>query len=169
MYYWKKNYSIFGKICIICGRWFLQPKTPPNRMFWLKKNTGLKIFFFFLEIWRIQIQIYPQTPIEPKYGAFYLKNKVGVPFQSLLVQLRWRVTPPYRAGIFSGNLDHSLILGHSWMKESCKIDGKYVCSRVTVIEQPPELLRRFLKGAILKIMGITIFSYKRLCQIKCQC
>ena len=26
----------------------------------------------FWEIWCIQIQIYPQTSIEPKYGAFYL-------------------------------------------------------------------------------------------------
>ena len=34
----------------------------------------------------IQIQIYPKTSIEPKYGYFYLKNKVSVSFQSLLVQ-----------------------------------------------------------------------------------
>ena len=26
------------------------------------------------EIWRIPIQIYPQTSIDPKYGAFNLKN-----------------------------------------------------------------------------------------------
>ena len=31
----------------------------------------------FGEIWRIQIQMYPQTSIEPKYGAFNLKNKVS--------------------------------------------------------------------------------------------
>ena len=49
----------------------------------------------FWEIWRIQIQIYNKTSIEPKYGVFYLKNEVSVPHQSLLVQLSWRVTPPY--------------------------------------------------------------------------
>ena len=31
----------------------------------------------FGEIWRIQIRMYPQTYIEPKYGAFNLKNKVS--------------------------------------------------------------------------------------------
>ena len=29
------------------------------------------------EVWRIQIQVYPQTSIEPKYGDFNLKNKVS--------------------------------------------------------------------------------------------
>ena len=28
-------------------------------------------------------KIYTQTSIEPKYDAFYLKNKVSVPLQSL--------------------------------------------------------------------------------------
>ena len=41
----------------------------------------------FGEIWRIQIQIYPQTSIEPKYGEFYLKNKVSAHELVLLVQL----------------------------------------------------------------------------------
>ena len=41
----------------------------------------------FEEIWRIQIQIYPQTSIEPKYGAFYLTNKVSAHGLGLLVQL----------------------------------------------------------------------------------
>ena len=31
----------------------------------------------FWKIRHIQIQIYTQTYIEPKYGAFYLKNKVS--------------------------------------------------------------------------------------------
>ena len=31
----------------------------------------------FGEIWRIQIQIYPQTSIEPQCGAFDLKNEVS--------------------------------------------------------------------------------------------
>ena len=41
----------------------------------------------FGEIWRIQIQMYPQTSIEPKYGAFNLKNKVSAHGLVLLVQL----------------------------------------------------------------------------------
>ena len=41
----------------------------------------------FGEIWRIQIQMYPQTPIEPKYGAFNLKNKVSAHGLGLVVQL----------------------------------------------------------------------------------
>ena len=40
----------------------------------------------FGEIWRIQIQMYPQTYIEPKYGLFYLKNKVSAHGLVLLVQ-----------------------------------------------------------------------------------
>ena len=27
--------------------------------------------------WRIQTQMYPQNSFEPKYGAFYLKNKLS--------------------------------------------------------------------------------------------
>ena len=45
----------------------------------------------FLTNWRIQIQIYPQTPTEPKYGAFYFNNKVSAHGLVLLVQLSWRV------------------------------------------------------------------------------
>ena len=41
----------------------------------------------FGEIWRIQIQIYHQTTIEPKDGAFYLKDEVSVHGLVLLVQL----------------------------------------------------------------------------------
>ena len=63
-----------------------------------KKLLGCKTYLRgnFWEIQGIQIQIYPQNSIEPKYGAFYLKNKVSVPLQSLLVQLSLRVTPPIR-------------------------------------------------------------------------
>ena len=39
--------------------------------------------------------MYPQTYIEPKYGAFYLKNKVSAHGLVLLVQLSCRVAPPY--------------------------------------------------------------------------
>ena len=41
----------------------------------------------FRGIWSIQIQIYPQTSIEPKYGAFYLTNKVSAHGFGVLVQL----------------------------------------------------------------------------------
>ena len=49
----------------------------------------------FGEIWRIQIQIYPQNYVEPKYGAFNLKNEVSAHGLGLVVQLSWRVAPPY--------------------------------------------------------------------------
>ena len=48
----------------------------------------------FGEIWRIQIQIYPKTYVELKYGACYLKNKVSAHRLGLVVQLSWRVAPP---------------------------------------------------------------------------
>ena len=41
----------------------------------------------FGEIWRLQIQMYPQTSFEPKYGAFNLKNKVSAHGLGLVVQL----------------------------------------------------------------------------------
>ena len=41
----------------------------------------------FGDTWRIQIQMYPQNSIEPKYGEFYLKNKVSAHGLVLLVQL----------------------------------------------------------------------------------
>ena len=41
----------------------------------------------FGEIWRIQIQTYPQTSIEPNYGAFNLKIEVSAHGLWLLVQL----------------------------------------------------------------------------------
>ena len=41
----------------------------------------------FGKIRRIQIQIYPQTSIEPGYGASYLTNKVSAHGLGLLVQL----------------------------------------------------------------------------------
>ena len=61
---------------------------PPNRVFWTKKYYDVKILRgTFWEIRRIQIQIYPQTSIEPKYGAFYLKDEVSAHGLVLLVQL----------------------------------------------------------------------------------
>ena len=41
----------------------------------------------FWEIWCIQVQVYTQTSIEPKYGAFYLKNEVSAHGLVLLGQL----------------------------------------------------------------------------------
>ena len=48
------------------------------------------------DIWRIQIQMYPQTSYEPKYGAFTMKNKVSAHGLGLVVQLSFRVAPPVR-------------------------------------------------------------------------
>ena len=39
------------------------------------------------KIWRIQIQIYPETSFELKYGAFSLKNKIRAHGLGLVVQL----------------------------------------------------------------------------------
>ena len=41
----------------------------------------------FGEIWRIQIQMYPKTYVELKYGACYLKNEVSGHRLGLVVQL----------------------------------------------------------------------------------
>ena len=41
----------------------------------------------FGEIRRIQIQIYPQNYVEPKYGEFNLKNKVSAHGLGLVVKL----------------------------------------------------------------------------------
>ena len=49
----------------------------------------------FWKIRRLQIQICPQTSIEPKYGAFYMKDEVSAHGLVLLVQMRWRVAPPW--------------------------------------------------------------------------
>ena len=40
----------------------------------------------FGDIWRIPIQMYPQTSFEPKYGAFNLKNQVSAHRLGLVVQ-----------------------------------------------------------------------------------
>ena len=49
----------------------------------------------FWQIWKIQTELYSQNSNESKYGAFYLKNEVSVPLQSLLVQLSGRGASPY--------------------------------------------------------------------------
>ena len=54
----------------------------------------------FWKIWRTQNKVFPQTYIEPEYGAFYWKNKVSVPLQSLQVQLSLRETSPLNRNLF---------------------------------------------------------------------
>ena len=56
-----------------------------------KKST----FRYFLGNLAHRNKIYPQNPIEPKYGALYLNNKVTVHGLVLLVQLSWKVGYPY--------------------------------------------------------------------------
>ena len=78
---------------------FLVTKKPPNEGVLEQKVLGYKKKDFkvlFEKILHIQIQIYPQTYIEPNYCAFYLKNKVSVHWLVLLVQLSWRVAPPFK-------------------------------------------------------------------------
>ena len=68
---------------------FLGTKMPPKEGVLYYKVLRYKIVLRgnFLKIRHIEIQIYPQTYIEPKYGAFYLKNEVSVHGLCLLVQL----------------------------------------------------------------------------------
>ena len=63
----------------------LQPNLDPCFLTTLGKIQVLRDNFG--EIWRIQIQMYPQTSFEPIYGEFYLKNKVSAHGLVLLVQL----------------------------------------------------------------------------------
>ena len=58
-----------------------------SEKYWYQKVT-------FWKILQIQIEVYPKTSIEPKYGTFYLNNEVKVHGIVLLVQLSWRVTSP---------------------------------------------------------------------------
>ena len=90
---------IFDKVCLSfwrkmvfrCFGCFYQQKRLQNRVFWIRKYQDIlkkKILRgTFWKIWHIQIQIYPQTYIESKYGAFYLKNEVSAHGLVLLVQL----------------------------------------------------------------------------------
>ena len=49
----------------------------------------------FGEIWCIQIKFYPKPYVELKYGACILKNEVSAHRLGLVVQLSWRVAPPF--------------------------------------------------------------------------
>ena len=46
------------------------------------------------EIWHLQIQMYPKTDVELKYGASNLKNKLSAHRLGLVVQLSLIVAPP---------------------------------------------------------------------------
>ena len=64
------------------------PKSMVSNYFVKKKPST------FGGIWRIQIQIYPKTDVELKYGPSNLKNQVSAHKLGLVVQLSWRVAPP---------------------------------------------------------------------------
>ena len=72
--------------------------------------------FGSLEIWRIQIQIYPKTNVELKYGAFYLKNKVSAYRLGLVVQLSLRVAPPLKSSVVR-NMLGALLAAHDCFKD----------------------------------------------------
>ena len=61
----------FATICLLMIGVVCEPKSLPNRMFCTKKSTEAKkvVRGTFIEIKRQQIQMYPQSSIEPKYGA----------------------------------------------------------------------------------------------------
>ena len=68
--------------------WFLTNIATKIGCFILKSTRLYKVLRgTFGEIRRIQIQIYHQTSIEPKDGAFYFKDKVSEHGLVLLVQL----------------------------------------------------------------------------------
>ena len=91
LFFWPKSFfHVFGFFFFLTNR-------PPKEGVLDKKILGCKKVFqgSFWKIWHIQIQIHPQTYIEPKYGAFYLKSEVSAHGLVLLVQLSWRVAPPW--------------------------------------------------------------------------
>ena len=74
----------------------------------------------FGEIWRIQIQMYPKTYVELKYGACYLKNEVSSHRLGSVVQLSWRVAPPYK--IYKYALWKYLTVGRQYSCLQCPPD-----------------------------------------------
>ena len=72
---------------IQCGK---APKSTLSNYFCTKQ--ALEGTFWKIRL--IQIQIKPQTPIEPNYAVFYLKSQVRVHKLVLLVQLSLRVASP---------------------------------------------------------------------------
>ena len=69
---------------------FFNTKCLQNRVFCIEQVPRQKKVLkgTFWKIRRIQIEIYPETSMEPKYEAFYLDNKVRVHGLVLLVQPR---------------------------------------------------------------------------------
>ena len=74
-----------------CMRKYFTLKKKLDRIFFTttKKSTEAKnvLNCTFWKIRRIPNQIYPQTPVEPKYGAFYLNNEGRLHSIFLLAQL----------------------------------------------------------------------------------
>ena len=72
----------------MCVSVFTNKNTSKRGCFGLSSNRIEKVLRgTFWKIRHIQIQIYPQTYIEPKYGAFYLKNEVSAHGLVLVVKL----------------------------------------------------------------------------------
>ena len=83
----KFSYFLVAQKKFMIG-WFLTKNASKIGCFRLNSTMIKKVLgSTFWEIWRIQMQIYCQTSIEPKYGAFYLKDKVSAHGLVLLVQL----------------------------------------------------------------------------------
>ena len=77
----------------------------PEKIYWREAPKSMLSNYFcpkivlrstFWKIRRIQLQKYPQTHSEPKYGAYYMNNKVRVHGLVLLVQLNWRAASPFQ-------------------------------------------------------------------------
>ena len=92
MYFKFENNYIIEQLGIIIKKNKLQTKIihcceAPRSMFsnYFSKKQVLRGTFW--EIWRIQIQIYPKTDVELKYGAYNLKNGVSAHRLGLVVQL----------------------------------------------------------------------------------
>ena len=89
---------IFFKHCI--RKWYIAVKylDPLLSNYFGKKQV---VRGTFGASWRIQNQVYPQTSFEPKYGAFYLKNKISAHGLVLLFRMSWRVAPPYSTWLYA--------------------------------------------------------------------
>ena len=85
-----------AKIDLKLFGWLFTQKFLHNRVFWNKKYKEIKKVFrdTFWKIRHIQIQKYPQTSNQPKYGAFSLRNEFSARGLVLLFQLSCRVAPP---------------------------------------------------------------------------
>ena len=87
--FWTKFTLFFGRHRFLHVLGVFIKKDASKRGHFALKSTRIKKILrgTFWEIRHIQIQTYPQTYIEPKYNAFYQKNKVSAHGLVLLVQL----------------------------------------------------------------------------------